>query len=193
MIENSRFSSLLSSSRVYIYSFHLSSMMFLERKQKEKKASFFFVCFLWKLNTLFHLTVSSVSSALSPCGGRWRWSPRKRDVSFRNWLPSRRRNTTRSSSSPKGLSSLLLLLLFDFKILMETSNVCVLICSWYTSWERYVERPSEAPRPGPIDNNHIIEETGTPPELRRLLVEGKDYVLVPLQVWNRLFEWWVRE
>ncbi|KAJ4910127.1 Ubiquitin carboxyl-terminal hydrolase 10 [Raphanus sativus] len=65
--------------------------------------------------------------------------------------------------------------------------------SWYSSWERYVEQPSEAPRPGPINNHHIIETTTTsdhPPQLRRFLVEGKDYVLVPQQVWNRLFQWY---
>ncbi|KAG2312332.1 hypothetical protein Bca52824_023889 [Brassica carinata] len=73
----------------------------------------------------------------------------------------------------------------------ERDSFFVISKSWYSSWESYVEQqPSESPRPGPINNHHIIEETGTPPQLRRLLVEGKDYVLVPQQVWKRLFEWY---
>ncbi|VYS62217.1 unnamed protein product [Arabidopsis thaliana] len=72
---------------------------------------------------------------------------------------------------------------------------------WYTSWQEYVENSanecssgesSEAPRPGPIDNHDIIESDSdiNDPQLRRLLVEGENYVLVPKQVWKKLVEWY---
>jgi ubiquitin carboxyl-terminal hydrolase 4/11/15 len=74
-------------------------------------------------------------------------------------------------------------------------------CRWYTSWEKYVEQStkeyisgesSEASRPGPIDNHDIIESESdvNDPQLRRLLMERVDYVLVPQEVWKRLVEWY---
>ncbi|KAG2309129.1 hypothetical protein Bca52824_028877 [Brassica carinata] len=50
-----------------------------------------------------------------------------------------------------------------------------------------------APRPGPIDNHDIIDDTTGDdggPKLRRFLVEDEDYVLVPQQVWKTLLEWY---
>lgn len=73
-------------------------------------------------------------------------------------------------------------------------------CRWYASWQKYVEQStdecisgesSEVLRPGSIDNHDIIESESdaNDPQLRRLLVEGVDYVLVPQEVWKRLVEW----
>lgn len=50
-----------------------------------------------------------------------------------------------------------------------------------------------ADRPGPIDNSDIISNEndcdGNNFDIRRTLVEGTDYVLVPQKVWERLLEW----
>lgn len=51
-----------------------------------------------------------------------------------------------------------------------------------------------AERPGPIDNSDIIQNgngsgEGDDLEVRRNLEEGQDYVLVPQQVWEKLFCW----
>lgn len=75
-------------------------------------------------------------------------------------------------------------------------------CRWYTSWQRYVGllteeipsgEPSEVTRPGPIDNHDIIEteseSDASDPQLRRMLEEGVDYILVPQEVWRKLVEW----
>uniref|UniRef100_A0A1J3K0G5 Ubiquitin carboxyl-terminal hydrolase n=1 Tax=Noccaea caerulescens TaxID=107243 RepID=A0A1J3K0G5_NOCCA len=85
--------------------------------------------------------------------------------------------------------------------LKEGNLYFVISKRWYTSWQKYVEqpanecssgKPSEAPRPGPIENHDIIENGNdtSDPQLRRLLVEGEDYVLVPEEVWKRLVEWY---
>lgn len=51
----------------------------------------------------------------------------------------------------------------------------------------------DAERPGPIDNSDIIEggsgNEGDELELVRALLEGKDYVLVPKKVWEKLVQW----
>lgn len=53
--------------------------------------------------------------------------------------------------------------------------------------------PNSANRPGPIDNSDIIireaDGGGDDPQLLRTLEEGRDYVLVPQEVWEKLFEW----
>ncbi|CAF2125121.1 unnamed protein product [Brassica napus] len=80
--------------------------------------------------------------------------------------------------------------------LKEGNLYFVISKRWYARWEKYVEQPTtngcESPRPGPIENSDIIENTTSSddPQLRRLLVEGEHYVLVPQQVWNRLAEWY---
>ncbi|XP_010455453.1 PREDICTED: ubiquitin carboxyl-terminal hydrolase 10 [Camelina sativa] len=69
--------------------------------------------------------------------------------------------------------------------LKEGNLYFVISKRWNTSWQKYVDQSSgeslEASRPGPIDNSDIIESEGdtNDPQLRRLLVEGEDYVLVP--------------
>ncbi|KAL3742844.1 hypothetical protein ACJRO7_018193 [Eucalyptus globulus] len=85
---------------------------------------------------------------------------------------------------------------------------------WYSSWQRYVGQNTDqyladepsldsqrlkgvssemTERPGPIDNSDIISDEhseGDHLELRRMLEEGRDYVLVPQQVWEKLFGWY---
>ncbi|GAY57163.1 hypothetical protein CUMW_177300 [Citrus unshiu] len=98
---------------------------------------------------------------------------------------------------------------------LKEGNLYFLISTrWYRSWERYVcgDEPSidnisfDSPhmngvsskrveRPGPIDNSDIIQNgngssEGDDLEVRRNLEEGQDYVLVPQQVWEKLFCWY---
>lgn len=85
---------------------------------------------------------------------------------------------------------------------------------WYSSWQRYISQSSNhcitneksldshsvklasatiVDRPGPIDNYDILsnDNNGESDDLvlRRLLEEGRDYVLVPEEVWEKLFNW----
>ncbi|KAF9667055.1 hypothetical protein SADUNF_Sadunf16G0293100 [Salix dunnii] len=79
---------------------------------------------------------------------------------------------------------------------------------WFLKWERYVgqglvdnldngksleSEDLDVERPGPIDNSDIIESgsgnEGDEPELARMLLEGKDYVLVPKKVWEKLVQY----
>lgn len=53
--------------------------------------------------------------------------------------------------------------------------------------------PFNVLRPGPIDNSDIIINGGDSEnnelEIERFLVERRDYVLVPGEVWEKLFDW----
>ena len=78
---------------------------------------------------------------------------------------------------------------------------------WYKGWQKYTgqpvgvftfdEPPTEAPtssaadRPGPIDNSDLVlnGSDGADPQLLRTVEEGRDYVLVPKDVWERLYAW----
>ena len=86
-------------------------------------------------------------------------------------------------------------------------------CRWFRRWQLYVGQPTEefsskdhssdsphmnvslfnVPRPGPIDNSDIIINGGDSEnnelEIERFLVERRDYVLVPGEVWEKLFDW----
>ena len=87
----------------------------------------------------------------------------------------------------------------------------VMFARWFTAWQRYtgqVDDPfsfnghlpqSPIPsttedRPGPIDNADIIangrDNKDDNPQLLRTSEEGKDYVLVPQEVWEKLFKWY---
>jgi len=49
-------------------------------------------------------------------------------------------------------------------------------------------------RPAGIDNSDLIddavsEDTGMGIEIHDTLLEGRDYVLLPQEVWNQLFRW----
>ncbi|XP_044486865.1 ubiquitin carboxyl-terminal hydrolase 9-like isoform X2 [Mangifera indica] len=97
------------------------------------------------------------------------------------------------------------------QIHLKEGNLYYLIStSWYKIWERHVggDEPLidklssdsqrldgvSSERPGPIDNSDLIENgngtEGDSLELRRNLVEGQDYVLVPQQIWEKLFHWY---
>lgn len=81
------------------------------------------------------------------------------------------------------------------------------------AWQRYVGKieddytfdrnsvgpPSAAPsstkdRPGPIDNSDLIinevKDRDEDLQLHRTLEEGRDYVLVPEEVWEGLLKWY---
>lgn len=99
--------------------------------------------------------------------------------------------------------------------LKEGNLYYVISNRWFTSWKKYVGRgsgesstdrqlsvsqqsnvvPSKmADRPGPIDNSDIVVDRNdcgcNDLELRRTLHEGVDYVLVPQEVWGKLFDWY---
>ncbi|KAG9454564.1 hypothetical protein H6P81_007468 [Aristolochia fimbriata] len=99
--------------------------------------------------------------------------------------------------------------------LKEGNVYYVLSNRWWMMWQRYVEQDekdssiveqftsSNFPigsqskityRPGQIDNSDIVldgaDSEGEEPVLRRPLQEGDDYVLVPQDVWKKLFEWY---
>ncbi|XP_030454010.2 ubiquitin carboxyl-terminal hydrolase 9-like [Syzygium oleosum] len=98
---------------------------------------------------------------------------------------------------------------------LKEGNVYFVVSNrWYCCWQKYVRQNSDryladepsldsqrlkvvssemAERPGPIDNSDIISDEhceGDQLELRRMLEEGRDYVLVPQQVWEKLFGWY---
>ena len=89
-------------------------------------------------------------------------------------------------------------------------------CRWFQRWERYVGIDADenlignqssdsrhlngassmvAERPCPIDNFDIVHNGSdchskeNEIQLRRMLMEGQDYVLVPQGVWEKLHEW----
>lgn len=98
--------------------------------------------------------------------------------------------------------------------LKEGNVYYVVSIRWYSCWQKYVGQNSDqyladepsldsqrlkvvsskmAERPGPIDNSDIISDEhceGDHLELRRMLEEERDYVLVPQQVWGKLFDWY---
>ncbi|XP_052211604.1 ubiquitin carboxyl-terminal hydrolase 9-like [Diospyros lotus] len=97
--------------------------------------------------------------------------------------------------------------------LKEGDLYYVVSSRWFTSWQRYTGQDAGAylfdqcstdsgslvlsktmDRPGPIDNSDIVlngnDSEGDDLELRRTLEERCDYVLVPQQVWEKLFEWY---
>lgn len=99
--------------------------------------------------------------------------------------------------------------------LKEGNLYYVISNRWYTSWQRYVGQqtaeysteeqlsdsqhssavPSKvADRPGPIDNSDIVlnrnDRECSDLELRRNLREEVDYVLVPQEVWEKLYDWY---
>ncbi|XP_021647323.2 ubiquitin carboxyl-terminal hydrolase 10 isoform X5 [Hevea brasiliensis] len=99
--------------------------------------------------------------------------------------------------------------------LKEGNSYYVISARWFTTWERYVGQGSDdhvvdmqssdsqdfavvstriTDRPGPISNSDIVENGGDGEdddlELSRTLLEGRDYVLVPQKVWEKLVQWY---
>ncbi|KDP25220.1 hypothetical protein JCGZ_20376 [Jatropha curcas] len=99
--------------------------------------------------------------------------------------------------------------------LKEGNLYYVVSARWYASWEKYVGQGSDdllvdgqspdsqdfhvapsgmADRPGPINNSEIVENgsggESDDLELARTLLEGRDYVLVPQKVWEKLVQWY---
>ncbi|KAL0296431.1 UNVERIFIED_CONTAM: Ubiquitin carboxyl-terminal hydrolase 10 [Sesamum radiatum] len=96
---------------------------------------------------------------------------------------------------------------------LRDGNLYYVVSSrWFMAWQRYtgkiedgyqfeghsIESQSARPsnvegRPGPIDNNDIVvngaENKDGGPQLLRTLEEGRDYVLVPQEVWEKLLKW----
>lgn len=81
---------------------------------------------------------------------------------------------------------------------------CLIDASWLRGWQEYVGyicansylngNHAHAPlKPGKIDNSKLVSyeaEQSTGVTLRRNLQEGEDYMLVPLEVWKKLHEWY---
>nr|KAF6294698.1 ubiquitin specific peptidase 11 [Pipistrellus kuhlii] len=63
--------------------------------------------------------------------------------------------------------------------------------SWYKRWEVYVQVEEEDPSiiPGCINNDQLFEDTVNW-HLKKGLVEGEDYVLLPTTAWNHLVSWY---
>ncbi|KAI4372132.1 hypothetical protein MLD38_010403 [Melastoma candidum] len=97
--------------------------------------------------------------------------------------------------------------------LREGNLYYVVSYRWYSRWQMYVGQnnnqysgqqpdlgslnvaPYEtADRPGPVDNTDIVSNEsiseGDHVELRRMLEEGRDYVLVPQEVWEKILSWY---
>ncbi|XP_062100822.1 ubiquitin carboxyl-terminal hydrolase 10-like [Humulus lupulus] len=99
--------------------------------------------------------------------------------------------------------------------LKEGNLYYVISNRWFSSWQRYTKQGvaeslvdeqssgsqnmdvitlKSANRPGQIDNSDIVlnnkDSDGDELELRRMLEEGRDYVLVSHQVWERLLSWY---
>ncbi|KAK4423195.1 Ubiquitin carboxyl-terminal hydrolase 10 [Sesamum alatum] len=97
--------------------------------------------------------------------------------------------------------------------LREGNLYYVVSSRWFMAWQRYtgkiedgypfeghsIESQSVTPsnvegRPGPIDNSDIVvdgvENKDDGPQLLRTLEEGRDYVLVPQEVWEKLLKWY---
>ncbi|XP_057511113.1 LOW QUALITY PROTEIN: ubiquitin carboxyl-terminal hydrolase 9-like [Actinidia eriantha] len=97
---------------------------------------------------------------------------------------------------------------------LEEGNLYYVVSNrWFASWQKYTGQDIDTylfnkhstdsqslvlskpiDRPGSIDNSDIvvtgIDIKGDDLELHRTLEEGRDYVLVPQQVWEQLFGWY---
>ncbi|KAK9275736.1 hypothetical protein L1049_023004 [Liquidambar formosana] len=97
--------------------------------------------------------------------------------------------------------------------LKEGNLYYVISNRWFTGWQKYIGEGSgelsieehssysqngglskTSCRPGPIDNSDLIlngnDYKGDDVELLRILEEGRDYVLVPGEVWEKLLDWY---
>lgn len=110
------------------------------------------------------------------------------------------------------ISLLFQLFFFFFRIyLLLTILVVLILFRWWHDWLQYVSQETacipngygdnhceadsaSARRPSCIDNSNLIFEVKSEDaignvELQDALMEGRDYVLVPQEVWKRLHNW----
>ncbi|KZV22450.1 ubiquitin carboxyl-terminal hydrolase 9 [Dorcoceras hygrometricum] len=97
---------------------------------------------------------------------------------------------------------------------LQEGNLYYVISSrWFIAWQKYtrlmvdtypfnhhsvesvhVTSSNTENRPGPIDNSDIVvngrDAKDDDPEILRHLEEGRDYVLVPQEVWDKLLKWY---
>lgn len=96
-------------------------------------------------------------------------------------------------------------------------NVLIGFNRWWQHWIEYVNQdqqnnandgsslsehgdlvgPSSPKRPAGIDNSDLIydpasDDTSMDIEIHDTLLEGRDYVLLPQEVWNQLYSWFVK-
>lgn len=101
-----------------------------------------------------------------------------------------------------------------FEVIITMKNLLLrssIKCRWWQHWIDYVnqEQPnnpndvsehcdsassSTLKRPAGIDNSDLVydaasEDTNAGIEIQDTLLEGRDYVLLPQQVWNQLHTW----
>lgn len=96
--------------------------------------------------------------------------------------------------------------------LKEGNLYYVISNRWFAEWQKFVGQDNDEypfgdsskhmsmvltetkSKPGPIDNSDIIAggsgSEDEDSELHRYLLEGRDYVLVPQEVWEKLFDWY---
>ncbi|XP_075508702.1 LOW QUALITY PROTEIN: ubiquitin carboxyl-terminal hydrolase 9-like [Primulina tabacum] len=97
--------------------------------------------------------------------------------------------------------------------LCEGNLYYVISSRWFMAWQNYtglmvdtypfdqrsiqsvyITSSNTENRPGPIDNSDIVvngtDAKDDDPELLRCLEEGRDYVLVPQEVWDKLLKWY---
>ncbi|CAN1299573.1 Ubiquitin carboxyl-terminal hydrolase 10 [Linum perenne] len=121
-----------------------------------------------------------------------------------------------SASNPDQEKQIVKQLTNEAELSLKEGNLYFVISArWFLRWERYVGQTAgdclsgwqssdcqngddtatkRVDRPGPIDNSDIVESEshseGGELDLVRTLLEGKDYVLVPQQVWEKLLQWY---
>lgn len=97
--------------------------------------------------------------------------------------------------------------------LKEGNLYYVVSTRWFSSWQKYTGQevgsflfskdcpdmessrmPNTAARPGPIDNNDIVENGDDADidqiQISRTLEEGRDYLLIPKEAWDKLHQWY---
>ncbi|KAL5726749.1 ubiquitinyl hydrolase 1 [Ranunculus cassubicifolius] len=80
----------------------------------------------------------------------------------------------------------------------EGDTYYILSNRWYMEWLKYTVQDAEEhsqaapPRPAQIDNHHLVDTNhkGDDLQILRSAQEGTDYVLVPLDVWKKLYDWY---
>jgi len=75
--------------------------------------------------------------------------------------------------------------------LMEGENYYVLNARWWNKWKQYVNFEWVSsyawPHPGEIDNSALLDSSG---KIKRNLNERYEYLIVGVEIWNKLKEWY---